>query len=182
MNWMARYTEAAPKKLDWHCYFALVASEVERLRQGDECVFSSLAAEQSDFIRFNGGKVRQIGNVSQGKLTLRLIDGERQAYSTLTVSCEPAADFGRVAGALKTLREGLCDAPDDPHLMVDRSSSWTQSIRRTGTLPDPAPRRANRRTLARPSRKAPVLQVSTTILPPALFSSITRCASTISSR
>ena len=61
MNWMARYTEAAPKKLDWHCYFALVASEVERLRQGDECVFSSLAAEQSDFIRFNGGKVRQIG-------------------------------------------------------------------------------------------------------------------------
>jgi len=138
MNWMARYTEAAPKKLDWHCYFALVASEVERLRQGDECVFSSLAAEQSDFIRFNGGKVRQIGNVSQGKLTLRLIDGERQAYSTLTVSCEPAADFGRVASALKTLREGLCDAPDDPHLMVDRSSSWTQSIRRTGTLPDPA--------------------------------------------
>ncbi len=101
-------------------------------------MFSSLAAEQSDFIRFNGGKVRQIGNVSQGKLTLRLIDGERQAYSTLTVSCEPAADFGRVASALKTLREGLCDAPDDPHLMVDRSSSWTQSIRRTGTLPDPA--------------------------------------------
>jgi predicted Zn-dependent protease len=75
--------------------------------------------------------------VSQGKLTLRLIDGERQAYSTLTVSCEPAADFGRLANALKTLREGLRDTPDDPHLMVDRSS-WTQSIRRTGTLPDPA--------------------------------------------
>ena len=32
-----------------------------------------------------GGKVRQIGQVSQGKLTLRLIDGARQAYSTLTV-------------------------------------------------------------------------------------------------
>src|SRR5580698_3949700 len=137
MNVMTRFAEAPQKKLDWQGYFELIASEIERLRQGDECVLSSLAAEQSDFIRFNAAKVRQIGQVSQGKLTLRLIDGERQAYSTLTVCGEPAADFGNVASALATLREGLRDAADDPHLMVDRSS-WTQSIRRTGTLPEPA--------------------------------------------
>ena len=137
MNVMTRFAEAPQKKLDWQGYFELIASEVERLRQGDECVLSSLAAEQSDFIRFNAAKVRQIGQVSQGKLTLRLIDGERQAYSTLTVCGEPAADSGNVASALATLREGLRDAADDPHLMVDRSS-WTQSIRRTGTLPEPA--------------------------------------------
>jgi hypothetical protein len=42
--------EAPRKKFDWHGYFALVAGEVDRLRQGNEFVFSSLAAEQSDFI------------------------------------------------------------------------------------------------------------------------------------
>jgi hypothetical protein len=49
------------------------------------------------------------------KLTLRLIDGARQTYSTLTVSGEPATGFTNVASALATLREGLCDVSDDPH-------------------------------------------------------------------
>ncbi len=71
--------------VDWQQHFTSLADAIERLQQGAETTLSSFAGEQSDFIRFNSGKVRQIGSVSQGKLTLRLIDGARQAYSTLTV-------------------------------------------------------------------------------------------------
>ena len=56
----------------------------------------------------------QLGRAG-AKLTLRLIDGARQTYSTLTVSGEPATGFTNVASALATLREGLCDVSDDPH-------------------------------------------------------------------
>ncbi|MFP3758051.1 TldD/PmbA family protein, partial [Cupriavidus sp. SIMBA_020] len=85
---------------------------------------------------FNGGKVRQTGSVSQGKLTLRLIDGARQAYSTLTVCGDPQQDLDEISAALAALREGLRGAADDPHLLFDRSA-WQRSTQRSGKLPDP---------------------------------------------
>ncbi|MGF6753392.1 TldD/PmbA family protein [Paraburkholderia sp. GAS42] len=121
---------------DWHAHFDLLSASIERLLTGSETALTWLSSERSDFIRFNGGKVRQIGNVSQGRLTLRLIDGARQAYSTFTVCGDPAADLRDIADVLSTLRDGLCDAPDDPHLMFDQSQ-WTQSTRRNGKLPAP---------------------------------------------
>jgi predicted Zn-dependent protease len=126
--------EAAPP--DWHRHFTVLADEIERLRHSGETTLTSFSAEQSEFIRFNAGKVRQIGSVTQGKLTLRLIDGARQAYSTLTVCGDPSADLHEVAGALATLRDGLRDASDDPHLLFD-ASEWTQSTQRAGKLPEP---------------------------------------------
>ncbi len=122
--------------LDWHRHFLLLADEVERAQHGAEITLMSFSAEQSDFIRFNAAKVRQIGQVSQGKLTLRLIDGARQAYSTLTICGEPGTDVEDVASALATLREALRDASDDPHLLFD-TSQWERSTRRAGKLPQP---------------------------------------------
>ncbi|MGA7779066.1 MAG: metallopeptidase TldD-related protein [Paraburkholderia sp.] len=122
--------------LDWHRHFLLLADEVERAQKGAEITLMSFSAEQSDFIRFNAAKVRQIGQVSQGKLTLRLIDGARQAYSTLTVCGDADADLHEVTDALATLREALRDASDDPHLLFD-TSQWERSTRRAGKLPQP---------------------------------------------
>ncbi|RFU48136.1 TldD/PmbA family protein [Paraburkholderia sp. DHOC27] len=122
--------------LDWHRHFLLLADEVERTQHGAEITLLSFSAEQSDFIRFNAGKVRQIGQVSQGKLTLRLIDGARQAYSTLTVCGDAGADLQEVTSALVTLREALRDAADDPHLLFD-TSQWERSTRRAGKVPQP---------------------------------------------
>ncbi|MDR5753120.1 MULTISPECIES: metallopeptidase TldD-related protein [unclassified Caballeronia] len=122
------------RAFDWHRHFGSLAEDIEaRLREG-EVALTSLSAEDSDFVRFNAGKVRQIGRVTQGKLTLRLIEGERQAYATLTICGDPAQDRSDIAETLAILRDGLRDAPDDPHLLIDRSP-WTQSTRRRGTLP-----------------------------------------------
>jgi len=122
--------------VDWQRHFRLLADAVDRLLRGAEIALTSFSAEQSDFIRFNAGKVRQIGSVSQGKLTLRLIDGARQAYSTLTVCGDADADLQALTGALATLRDGLRDAPDDPHLLFD-TSQWERSTRRAGNVPEP---------------------------------------------
>lgn len=122
--------------VDWQRHFTLLADEIDRLQQAGETTLTSFSAEQSEFIRFNGGKVRQIGQVSQGKLTLRLIDGARQAYSTVTVCGDAVTDLRDLAEALAALRESLRDAPDDPHLLFD-TTQWQQASQRTGTLPDP---------------------------------------------
>ncbi|RDV00703.1 TldD/PmbA family protein [Trinickia dinghuensis] len=121
---------------DWKRHFSALADAVEQLREGSEVTLLSLSAEHSEFIRFNQAKVRQIGSVLQGKLTLRLIDGARQAYSTMTVAGRLDADLDEAAQALAMLRESLRDAPEDPHLLFGQSP-WSQSTQRTGCLPDP---------------------------------------------
>jgi predicted Zn-dependent protease len=124
-----------PATTDWQRHFAWLADAIEARLAPGESALTTLAAEESDFVRFNAGKVRQIGRVSQGTLTVRLIEGERQAYSTLTVSGDAQADHDALAGALAALREALFDASPDPHLLVD-TSAWTQTTRRRGTLPE----------------------------------------------
>ncbi|MGF6569649.1 Predicted Zn-dependent protease or its inactivated homolog [Paraburkholderia fungorum] len=126
----------AAASVDWQSYFNSLADAIERLQQSGETTLSSFAGEQSDFIRFNAGKVRQTGSVSQGKLTLRLIDGARQAYSTLTVCGDLQQDLDDVSSALAALREGLRDAADDPHLLFD-TTKWSRVTQRSGKLPDP---------------------------------------------
>jgi predicted Zn-dependent protease len=121
--------------IDWQCHFMMLADAIEQRLAAGETALTTLAAEESDFVRFNAGKVRQIGHVSQGTLTVRLIEDERQAYSTLTVCGDAQADCEAIAEALAALREALRDASPDPHLLVD-TSVWTQSTRRRGTLPD----------------------------------------------
>jgi predicted Zn-dependent protease len=125
----------AATSVDWQRHFTSLAEAIEGLQQGSEITLSSFAGEQSDFIRFNAGKVRQTGSVAQGKLTLRLIDGARQAYSTLTVCGDLQQDLDEVRAALTTLRDGMRDAADDPHLLFD-TSKWERATQRSGKLPD----------------------------------------------
>ncbi|MEM5400299.1 metallopeptidase TldD-related protein [Paraburkholderia unamae] len=122
--------------VDWHSHFMMLADAIDGLLLAGETALTSFAGEQSDFIRFNRGKVRQMGLVSQGRLTLRLIDGARQAYSTLDICGNADQDLRDVGATLQTLRSGLRDAPDDPHLLYD-TTAWQRSTRRTGRLRDP---------------------------------------------
>ena len=48
---------------DWHRHFSLLADEIDALLADGEVALTSLSAEDSDFVRFNAGKVRQTGRV-----------------------------------------------------------------------------------------------------------------------
>lgn len=133
----AMNTAAVQSAFDWHPHFLALVDAIEASRIDGEATLCSLVGEVSDFIRFNAAQVRQIGTVSQAKLTVRLVSGARHAYSTITLSGEREADLAEVDDAVRSLRADLADSEDDPHLLYD-TTAWAQSMRRRGQLPAPA--------------------------------------------
>ncbi|WP_186216130.1 metallopeptidase TldD-related protein [Burkholderia gladioli] len=128
-------TASTSATIDWRTHFDRLADEADALRAPGETILLWFAAEHSDFVRFNTGRIRQTGRVLQGKLSLRLVQGARQASVEQTASGDWASDRAALADSLAALREALRDAPDDPHLLFD-TSSWTRTTRRSGRVPD----------------------------------------------
>lgn len=95
------------------------------------CWFSG---ERSDFVRFNHGRIRQAGNVTQRYLRLRLIDRGRQA--SLTFSLSGDGDLTLAHSALAELRSTLADLAADPYLLYATDVRSSQN-KRSGTLPSP---------------------------------------------
>ncbi|MCO4745400.1 MAG: TldD/PmbA family protein [Proteobacteria bacterium] len=92
------------------------------------------AGEESDFVRFNHAKVRQSGSVSQGALTLRVIDGRRHATTELGLSADLEIDQQRLASAIGRLLETVACVPEDPHLLLSETVENTHQ-----SDPTPAP-------------------------------------------
>lgn len=95
---------------------ALVQAATAKLK-GQEILLVNAQGERSEFCRLNNAKVRQAGTVMQAGLSLRLIDGKRNAGGEVTLSGIRAEDEGRVAALIATLRDQVSVLPDDPHLM-----------------------------------------------------------------
>ena len=99
-------------------FFQLVDTLTARLT-GTEVLLANYAAEDSAFVRFNRSAIRQPGSVRQQSITIDLIDGQRHAGATLTLTGDPASDDARLEAMLGQLREQLPHLPDDPHLLYN---------------------------------------------------------------
>jgi predicted Zn-dependent protease len=109
-------------------FFAL-AGGLSRLVHTDEILLLWLSGERSDFVRFNHGRVRQAGSVSQHFLTVRLVRDRRQAAATVTLT-GGGEDEALARMAIERLREALGDLPEDPWLaFADRPESTTHQRR-----------------------------------------------------
>jgi predicted Zn-dependent protease len=102
---------------------------------GSEILLANFAGEQSDFVRFNRGRVRQPGSVQQAYLTLTLIDGRRRDAVTLSLSGDQSTDRAAVDAAMMTLRRELTALPEDPYLLYSTEPTQSERIE-AGTLPD----------------------------------------------
>jgi predicted Zn-dependent protease len=96
--------------------FLTIVDAITPLLRGDELYTCSFTGEDSDFVRFNGGAVRQAGAVSQRTLTLDLIAGRRHAAGSLALSGDPADDRARLAHLVRELRAIRAGLADDPYL------------------------------------------------------------------
>jgi len=114
--------------------FLELAALLDASLQPGETYTACFAAEDTDFIRFNNGKVRQPGSVRQADVSIDLIRGRRHATSDLTLSGDPAVDDPRVRAALSELRALIADVPEDPYLLFSTDVHSTSS-RRPGRLP-----------------------------------------------
>jgi predicted Zn-dependent protease len=105
--------------------FATIVDAIAPLLRGDEIYTASFAGEESEFVRFNAGAVRQAGAVTQRTLTVDLIAGRRHAAGTLTLSGDPGGDRARLAhliGELRAMRQQLADDPYLHYAQEVRSS------------------------------------------------------------
>ncbi len=96
-----------------------------QLRSG-EVLLLDFAGEGSDFVRFNGGKVRQAGHVDQVELGLDLVLGRRHASGRVALSGVPETDRARTSALLKRLRATLPHLPEDPHLLYSTDVTPTE--------------------------------------------------------
>ncbi len=114
--------------------FDRLAQAAGELTRTGEVTTLWFAAETSDFVRFNHGRVRQAGTVRQISVTLRLIVGRRHASQSLTLAGTPAEDRRRIAVALAGLRTVVADLAEDPHLLYASDGTSSRMVR-AGALP-----------------------------------------------
>src|SRR5690606_7783108 len=77
-----------------------------------------IAAEDSTFLRFNHGLVRQATQVCQAYATLTVSDATRSAHATVPLTGEAARDTQALLAMQDELTQTLPGLPEDPHLML----------------------------------------------------------------
>ena len=118
-------------------YFYSLADYIGTQLKTGETYLAWLAAEESDFIRFNKSAVRQATSVKQIALTLSLIANQRRAEIKMMLSGNRESDQAQVKSALDTLRVDLAGLPEDPYLLYSTEVRSTEHIP-SAALPDPA--------------------------------------------
>ncbi|MCP4503237.1 MAG: TldE/PmbA family protein [Deltaproteobacteria bacterium] len=116
--------------------FFELADFAQTLLDGEEHFTLTLHAEDSTFVRFNHGQVRQAGEVRQAVLKLVLICGKRQIQTSWSSSAGGAgATQEQVIGQRKKLKDELERArfdlqvtADDPHLLLAGAQKSAVSI------------------------------------------------------
>jgi predicted Zn-dependent protease len=111
-------------------YFYTLADFIGAQLLKEEIYLCEFSGEQSDFIRFNRGQIRQPSRVEQYYLELDLIRGNRHAIGKLTLSSQLSLDQDRIVTLLSKLRDQLPHVPADPYLLYATEVQSTESIGR----------------------------------------------------
>lgn len=124
----------AAARLFTEAYFHDIAGAIDRLLAPGEFYTATLCAEISEFVRFNRGKVRQPGAVSQAYLDVDLVVGKRHATQRLTLTGDMQRDANAIGASLRALRDVVHVLAEDPHLLYSTEVHSTRSVRGT-TVP-----------------------------------------------
>lgn len=136
---------SAGNERDW--FDELIAWTSSRLTAG-EVLLATVEGENTEFVRFNHGDVRQAGSLRQATLHLDLVAGERHTEGTVTLAGELDQDRRRVQTLVEGLRDQRRLVAEDPFLAYNTE---VRSTERTGTssVPDPVDALARIRSAAR---------------------------------
>jgi predicted Zn-dependent protease len=109
-------------------YFYTLADFIGSQLLKDEIYLCEFSGEQSDFIRFNHGQIRQPSSVEQYYLELDLIRGNHHAIGKIPLSSQLSLDQERLVTLLTKLRDQLPYVPADPYLLYATEVQSTESI------------------------------------------------------
>jgi len=109
-------------------YFNALTDTLDRAIAPGERYTAWFAAEESDFVRMNRGRVRQPGTVTQRSLRIELIRGARHASHRLSLTSVIETDRRAIRHAINALRVALPDLADDPHLLLPDRIASTRAV------------------------------------------------------
>jgi predicted Zn-dependent protease len=118
-------------------HFARLTTDLMARVEGAEVLLCAFRGEVSDFVRLNGGRVRQAGNVCDWRISLELIEDGRHAGAHCNLSGERDDDLALLSDALARLRVERAGLETDPYLLYATEPHDSDDVR-TGELPDPA--------------------------------------------
>ncbi|GAB3264560.1 TldD/PmbA family protein [Chitinimonas naiadis] len=114
-------------------HFSRLAAHLRERLHAHESFTLWLSGENSDFVRFNHGQVRQAGAVQQAYLDLTLLQGARHVSQNLSLTGGDD-DLALLDHAVEALRQLLPDVAEDPYLLLNTE---LQSSERIDTTPLP---------------------------------------------
>ena len=101
----------------------------------EENLSLSLFAEESQFTRVNGARIRQTGLVNDCMIYLDLIVNNRRATGSLTLSGDLKVDLDSVLDELNRLREETAQLPEDPYIVLSTGGENSRTDK-NGKIPD----------------------------------------------
>ena len=101
-----------------------------------EALAVDFSGESSDFLRFNNGKVRQIGHVQQAGTQIKYFREGRTISSSFEITGEDFLDAELAANALTVARREASLLPEDPYQTLPTATETSREIF-PGRLPEP---------------------------------------------
>lgn len=107
-------------------YFYDYVSDLTKTLKQDQTLLCHYIGEQTDFVRFNKGKVRQPGTVTDTSVNLRLIQNKKTASMNVSLTGDLAYDRELGQKALRNLQSLVPDFPEDPFLLFNQEPKSTR--------------------------------------------------------
>lgn len=114
-------------KHDWEHIFCNSSQYIFSQVKDSDVLTCSFNAEETDFIRFNNGKVRQATNVTQGILSLEIISEKKRISLDTTLSMDEELNKAKLDNALKQLYKGLEGLAVDPFVPTHFSNKTSHT-------------------------------------------------------
>lgn len=115
-------------------YFGNMAKKIHSVLAAKEYLSLYISGENSDFCRLNHNKIRQVGNVEQNYVTLRLMSQKKAIEGTMTLTKKIQEDFDGMHALLKNMRDDLLLMPEDPHIIIKEEINSQEKVRH-GKMP-----------------------------------------------
>ncbi len=108
--------------------FQQLCNNILKNLQTGEYLSIELSSEQTQFVRFNGAKVRQIGTVKDGTIKLTLIANQRTAFAVFSFTGDVPTDSKIGLENLDYLRQELPQLPADTHIVLPENNGSTREV------------------------------------------------------
>ncbi len=108
-------------------FFTLTKVLINQLKSGEHLTLN-LSAERSQFIRFNQGKIRQTGLVSDGDITIILQLAEQEYFAEFPFTGDLELDLPMANYHLEHLRTEIQQLPTNPYIVLPQDYGSSRSV------------------------------------------------------